>query len=242
MPTRVLVRPAWLVIAVFFIGCLPIIGRADRVEPKHETVVLLHGMGRTRAAMMILAWRFEKAGYETLNFPYGQKSSSLNEISDALTVFLEKNVRTPRYHFIGHSLGNIIVRNALRKSVRPGLGRIVMLAPPNRAAHLAKLFKDNRLYRWIMGDSGQRLADDEFYKTLPAPAVEFGVIAGDRGQSLTFDEPNDGIVAVATTRLEGMKAFVIVHHTHTLLVNTKDAFLLSKRFLESGSFEEKVEK
>lgn len=210
-------------------------------EPKREreTVVVLHGMGRTRASMLVLVLRFKRAGYETLNFPYGQKESSLEDISLALAAFLEKNVKTPRYHLIGHSLGNVIIRHALRKTVRPGLGRIVMLAPPNRPARLAKLLKDNRLYRWLMGDSGQKLSEEEFYRTLPAPPVEFAVIAGDKGQRLTFEGPNDGIVDVEGTKLDGMKASAVVHHTHTLLMNAKDTFELCKRFLEQGSLDEK---
>jgi len=205
-----------------------------------ETVVILHGMGRTRVSMMILAERFKNAGYETHNFPYGEKDSSLDEISDALAVFLEKNVQTPRYHFVAHSLGNVIIRNALRKSLRPGLGRIVMLAPPNRPARLAKLLKESHFYRWLVGDSGQKLAEDEFYRTLPVPPVEFGIIAGDKGQRLSFDEPNDGIVDVEGTKLAGMKAFAIVHHTHTFLMNAKDTFVLCKQFLQSGSFASKT--
>ena len=201
-----------------------------------ETVVFLHGMGRTRVSMMILARRFKKAGYETLNFPYGQKDSSIDELSDAFANFLKINVKTPRHHLVGHSLGNIIIRHALRKRVRPGLGRIVMLAPPNRAARLAKLLKDNRFYRWFMGDSGQKLATEEFYRTLPVPPVEFGIIAGDKGQRLTFDEPNDGIVDVEGTKLPGIKAFVIVRHTHTFLMNAEDTFALCRRFLEYGDF------
>lgn len=202
-----------------------------------ETVVVLHGMGRTRASMMVLAARFRRAGYETLNFPYETATTTLPELSDSLAKFLEKNVRTERYHLVGHSLGNIIVRNAMKRELRPGLGRVVMLAPPNRPARLAKMFRDNLLFRWVTGDAGRKLGEDEFYKTLPVPPVEFAVIAGDTGQKLTFDGPNDGIVDVEGTKLEGMKAHAVLHHTHTFLMNGSDTFELSKRFLESGSFE-----
>lgn len=204
----------------------------------NETVVILHGMGRTRASMLVLMARYKEAGYEALNFPYSTTGASLDETSDSLAAFLEKSVKTERYHLIGHSLGNIIIRHTLRTAARPGLGRVVMLAPPNRPARLAKLLKGNRLFHWLTGDNGRKLADDEFYRTLPAPPVEFGVIAGDKGQSLTFDGPNDGVVDVEGTKLEGMKDFATVHHTHTFLMNAKDTFTLSKRFLESGRFEE----
>lgn len=209
---------------------------AAHAEPPRETVVLLHGMGRTTAAMSVMAKRFRSAGYATLNFPYYQKSPTLDELSDKLRRYLAENVKTERYHFVCHSLGCVIIRNALKKELRSGLGRIVMLAPPNRAARLAKLLKDNGLYRWLMGDSGQRLSDEAFYATLPVPKVEFAVIAGDKGQGAAFQEPNDGIVDVEGTKLQGMAAFAVVHHTHTFLMNAEDTFSLCRAFLEAGRF------
>lgn len=218
------------------LGLLLAFPAAAQDRPK-ETVVLLHGMGRTRVSMAVLQKRFDRAGYETLNFPYGQTGATLDELSGSLAAFLDKKVSTPRYHLVGHSLGNIIVRHAMREPLRPGLGRVVMLAPPNRPARLAKLLRENGLYRSLMGDSGQKLGDDAFYATLPAPSVEFGVIAGDKGQGMTFSEPNDGLVEVEGTKLAGMADFAVVHHTHTFLMNAPDTFALCRRFLETGRFE-----
>ena len=116
-----------------------------------------------------------------------------------------------------------------------------MLAPPNHPAHLAKRFKKNLLYRWITGESGQKLSEEEFYAALPVPAVEFGIIAGDKGQKLTFSEPNDGLVPVEGAKLEGMSDFLVLHHAHTFIMNCKDTFEHSKSFIEKGSFQAKAE-
>ena len=116
-----------------------------------------------------------------------------------------------------------------------------MLAPPNRPAHLAKRLKKNLIYRWITGDSGQKLSEEEFYDDLPVPKVEYGVIAGDKGQEVTFSEPNDGIVTVESTKLEGMNDFIVLHHAHTFIMNCKDTFDHSKSFIEKGSFQAKAE-
>lgn len=223
---------ALAVLVAALLSCAP-----AQTAPERETVVLLHGMGRTRASMAILAQRFKKAGYETLNFPYTQKGTPLDDLSASLAAYIEGHVRTPRYHLVAHSLGNIVIRNALRKSLKPGLGRIVMLAPPNNAVPLAKRLKDNGLYRWITHDSGQKLSEEAFYEGLPVPTVEFGIIAGDRGNNLTSKGPNDGILDVELTKLPGMKDFVTVHHTHSLIMNAKDTFVYAKRFIETGAFE-----
>lgn len=203
---------------------------------KHETVILLHGMGRSRASMLVLKRRLEKAGYETLNFPYQAATKSLDDLSQSLRDFIKTNVKTDKYHFVGHSLGNIIARNGFREGYPEGLGRIVMLAPPNQPAHLAKKFKSNLLFKLLTGDSGQRLGSDEYYKDLPAPSVEFGVVAGDKGQRLTFDEPNDGVVSVESTRLPGMKDWILLHHAHTFIMNSSDTAECTIRFLQTGSF------
>lgn len=208
----------------------------EETASERETVVLLHGMGRTRASMWFLEKRLKKAGYETLNFPYAPTFESLDGISKRLHEYLRANVRTTHYHLVGHSLGNVIVRNGFKQEYRPGLGRIVMLAPPNQPADLAKVFKDVDIYRWLTGDSGQKLSSDDFYKTLPTPTVEFGVIAGDRGQPITFNEPNDGIITVESTKLAGMKDWIALHRTHAFIMNSKDTAEYCVRFLRSGSF------
>jgi predicted alpha/beta hydrolase family esterase len=201
-----------------------------------QAVVLLHGMGRSFLSMVLLGHRLKRRGYETHLFGYRPRRPTLDDLSRTLRSYVHERVRAPLYHLIGHSLGNIIVRNALREGFRPGLGRIVMLAPPNRPARLAGNLRENRVFRFWTGDSGQKLADPEFYRELPVPPVEFGVIAGDRGHRIGFDEPNDGVVSVESTRLEGMADFVVVHHTHTLIMMASDTAELCHRFLTSGRF------
>jgi triacylglycerol lipase len=223
--------------AALLVGILGCVQEAP--TPPKETAVLLHGMGRTRASMWILEKRLKKAGYATLNFPYAPPLDSLNDISDSLHAFIRENVKTERYHLVGHSLGNIVLRNAFKKEYPPGLGRIVMLAPPNQPADLAKYFEDLNIYRWLTGDSGQKLSSDAFYQTLPVPKAEFGVIAADRGPRLVFKEPNDGIITVESTRLPGMKDFIVLHHTHTFMMNSGDTAEYCIRFLQTGQFSSK---
>lgn len=201
-----------------------------------ETVFLVHGLGRSRASMLVLSARLRSAGYRTVLVPYDPVRLRLSDASDALLRRVSVEAGGERYHLIGHSLGGIIIRDAARRGYPAGLGRVVMLAPPNRPPELAARLRTNALFRHIAGDSGQRLADPAFYARLPPPPAEFGVIAGDRGQRLTFDEPNDGVVTVAGTRLAGMKAFRVVPHSHTFIMNGRDVFELCVRFLKEGTF------
>lgn len=237
--------PVFVLTFILLSGC--VIGNNPVTKPdpldeivvkKDATIVLLHGQGRTRLSMVVLGKRFRSAGYQTLNFPYNQTIRSLDEISGQLVEFIGQKVKTSDYHLIGHSLGNVIIRNAFRKDYPAGLGKIVMLAPPNQPAHLAKRLKKNLIYRLFTGDSGQKLSEEKFYRDLPIPRVPFGVIAGDKGQSLTFSEPNDGVVTVGSTKLEGMADWILLHHGHTFIMNCKDTFEHCVRFIESGRFKQ----
>ncbi len=201
-----------------------------------ETVVLLHGMGRSRLSMLVLKSRLEKAGYTVLNFPCAPPLETPDAITRDLDLFLREKVKTDRHHLVGHSFGNVIIRNAVKHEMKPGLGRMVMLAPPNRPACLAAELKDVDVYKWLTGDSGQKLSSEEFYRTLPVPDVAFGVIAGDRGQKFTFNEPNDGIITVESTKLDGMKDWILLHHTHTFMMNSKDTAAQCIHFLQTGAF------
>ena len=203
---------------------------------RNEAVVLLHGMGRSWMSMSVLGLRFRREGYEVHLFGYSPRKSTLDELTSNLRRLVEQEVEAPAYHFIGHSLGNIIVRNGFRGGYREGLRRIVMLAPPNGPAALASTLRHWRVYRWLTGDSGQKLADEDFYRELPIPPVEFGVIAGNHGHRLGFRDPNDGVVRVANTRLDGMRDWVEVDRTHTFIMFSTDTYELCLRFLASGSF------
>lgn len=206
-----------------------------RREPP-ETVFLIHGLGRTRASLWPLAWKLRRAGYRTALVPYSHATRTLEEIAAQLKRRVAREAGGGRYHLVGHSLGNIVIREGFRGGYPPGLGRVVMLAPPNRTAKLAQKLKRNLLFRAFAGDSGQKLGSEDFYAGLPAPSVEFAVLAGDRGHRLLSREPNDGVILVETTRLEGMKEFRVLHRTHTFIMNARETFALTESFLRTGGF------
>ena len=211
-----------------------------KAEGPSEAVVLLHGMGRSWLSMALLGHRLTRDGYEVHLFGYSPRAASLDDLTRRLQTAVLEQVEAPTYHLIGHSLGNIIVRNGFDGGYRSGLGRVVMLAPPNGPAALASRLRHSRLYRWWTGDSGQKLGDELFYRTLPVPNVPFGVIAGDKGHGLTFDEPNDGVVRVANTKLAGMADWIVVHRTHTFIMLASDTHALAVRFLRTGRFREEA--
>ncbi len=201
-----------------------------------ETVVLVHGLGRSRLSLRTLARRIENAGFATANVPYAPTFHRFETLVADFHDFLVENVKTERYHLVGHSLGNILIRARFAHGYPTELGRIVMLAPPNHPPRLARKLHKFPPFRLWAGDSGQQLASREFYATLPTPTVPFGVIAGDKGQRLTFGEPNDGIVTVKSTRLAGMKEHLVLPHTHTFMMNSPAVAEATIHFLQHENF------
>jgi len=215
---------------------LPLQVAADTGE-QEETVVLLHGIGRGRASLWVLDTRLQQAGYKTLNFPYVAQGYSLEEVAQQFCLFLEENVTTERYHLIAHSLGNLIIRMGFRYGYPEGLGRIVMLAPPNRPTELARALRDNPIYKWFTGKDGWQFASDEFYAQLPVPDAPFGIVAGARGQAVMLHEPNDGVITVESTKLEGMADWIVVPHAHTFIMNSRSVAELCASFIKEGKFD-----
>lgn len=213
-----------------------------------ETVILLHGLGRTRWSF----WRMERAlrrdGYRVVNVTYPSREKSVEDLArDCLAPLVAAEAKAGKLHFVTHSMGGILLRCHLRDHPVPNLGRVVMLAPPNAGSELADALKPTWLYRTVNGPAGQQLGTDGLPRALgrwPAGAGELGIIAGDVSLnplfSATLPGPNDGKVSVASARLEGMADFLVVPHSHTWLGWRKPVISQVRAFLRDGKFVRKV--
>ncbi len=209
-----------------------------------ETVILLHGLGRTRWSF----WRMERAlrqdGYQVINVTYPSREKSVEELArDFLAPLVAAQAGAPRLHFVTHSMGGILLRCYLRDHPVPNLGRVVMLAPPNAGSELADRLKPTWLYRTVNGPAGQQLGTDGLPRALgpwPAGAGELGIIAGDVSLNPFFSAalpgPNDGKVTVARARLEGMRDFLVVPRSHTWLAWRGPVIAQVRTFLRTGRF------
>jgi len=194
-----------------------------------EVVVLLHGLARTSASMSILAGRLADEGYRVENFGYGSFGDTIDGHAAALTKFidqLEADDSVQTIHYVGHSLGNIIIRAALVKEPPSKPGRIVMLAPPNKGS------ADAAFWTPLLGDVVkplQELSDDQnsFVNQLPVPqGIDIGIIAA----------ADDGRVELDDTHLEGEADHMVVPGIHTFIVMREDVAGHVDHFLRHGSF------
>jgi pimeloyl-ACP methyl ester carboxylesterase len=213
-------------------------------------VFLIHGMGRSRASMLLLGSRLKRAGHRCSTFGYYVSAGRLDAIKDRFAQHVTEVLARDGaqgdgapvpYAIVGHSLGNIITRYA-SDDLPAGLCRFIMLAPPNRTPKLALALKRNPLYRALTGEAGQRLADPAFYEALKTPAVPTLVFAGDigaRGRLMPYGTPeSDGVVGVEETRLPGEHVHRVVPAVHTFIMNDREVTRMICQFLEHGALPE----
>lgn len=195
--------------------------------------------------MEAMSRSLEGQGYRVINLGYPSRSGTIETLSeDALSMgFASPQLaECPRIHAVTHSMGGILLRDYLTRHRVPRLGRVVMLAPPNRGSEIVDRFGTQAWFRWLHGPAGSQLGTSrqDLPRSLGPVDFELGVIAGD-GRFLQpggwlLPRPNDGKISVLSTRVRGMKEHITVHAGHTFLMNRPEVQAHTLQFLRTGSF------
>jgi len=148
-----------------------------------------------------------------------------------------------KVYFVTHSLGGILVRAYVKTYPPVNLGRVVMLAPPNRGSELIDIFRERWWFREFFGPIRHQLGTDSnsVPNTLGPVNFELGVITGNRSINLIgsalIPGPNDGTVSVARAKVEGMRDFLVVPYGHTFIMMRKVVAEQTLQFLRTGHFQ-----
>ncbi len=129
-------------------------------------------------------------------------------------------------HIVTHSMGGIVARAALDRYRPRKLGRVVMLAPPNRGSFVATRAVGT-FGRFLKPVAELSTAPDSLVNELPMPPdLELGVIAAQY----------DALVSEASTHPAVPHAHVTLPTWHTGLLFSRDAANLVAEFLARGVF------
>jgi pimeloyl-ACP methyl ester carboxylesterase len=203
-----------------------------------SAVVLVHGLWMKGLEMFLLRRRLQRAGYRVYQFSYRSVARDLGENAARLDAYL-RSVEGERVHFVAHSLGGLVVRRLFHDHPQLRPGRIVTLGTPHNGSFVADLMSHNGLLRRLFGHSLAALTG----QLLPwRGARELGSIAGTLSIGIALllrdlPRPNDGTVALASTRLDGMCDHVAVRASHMGLLFSPTAARQVLAFLRCGRFE-----
>lgn len=212
------------------------------------TVVLIHGLGRSPRAMRPLERAAVARGYRVVNVGYAWRTGDVATHAAAVAARIHAEAPAGPLLVVTHSLGGILLRQAVATGALPAsrVARAVMLAPPNQGSEVADAFWHRRGLRIAgrlgIAPSGAQLgtAPSALVRQLPPVPFALGVVAGTRSLNPLFSAmipgPDDGKVAVASTRVAGMRDFVAVPHTHTFLMRAPGVIAQTFAFLEQGAF------
>jgi len=196
--------------------------------------------------MEAMAEAIDEAGFTAINIDYPSRDYPIEELAPMAVgeglLLCEAAGATEKVHFVAHSLGGILVRKYLKNKEIKNLGRVVMLGPPNQGSKAVDELGDFPGFDWLNGPAGRQLGKgpDSVPLQLGAANFELGIIAGNRSidpiTSAVLDDPDDGKVSVEDTKLEGMDDFIIVEHSHALMMRMQLPIELTIQFLKTGRF------
>ena len=208
-----------------------------------ELVVILHGYGRTARHMRYLRAHLAECGYDVYTPTLPTFFRSVDACADILDGMLaEQNLDGyRRVHFVGHSMGGLIIRRYLADHALPNPGRCVLIGTPNGGTGLAKVAVD-----WLVPLVWISPAIDSFKPggmVLPPPLNDppplMGAIAGTRRSIFSdwlIEGENDGMVPVASVPFPGMDDFIELPFNHDELPFRDETAAAVERFLRDGRF------
>ncbi|USD48585.1 alpha/beta fold hydrolase [Vibrio sp. SCSIO 43153] len=244
---NILLQPLVLLLLLVTVGC------SNFPEPQVENdeadlVILAHGLAKSGRAMGALTKELRAAGYQTCTLDYRsigiKKKALIEQAYLQINSCLDQSANTQTVHFVGHSLGGLLIRHYLQEEhaflQQKRLGRVVMIGTPNHGSAVADHYADKFWMNWL-GEIPLALttSEESFGAMLGDPNYKVGIIAGTQGYNWTnryFEEPNDGLVSVNSAKLANMHAYIEVNLSHHQLRSDPLVVSLVLSYLKYGVF------
>lgn len=209
-------------------------------ERASAAIVAVHGLWMVGGVMAILARRIVPHGFDVRPFGYASIREGLYANAARLADFVA-SLPGDTVHLLGHSLGCVVIRALLERHVLERPGRVVCLGPPFKGSLTAERVARLPGGAHLIGHSLRDLLALGGY-TSAVSGREIGIIAGDVPVGMgrlfgRFPGPNDGMVAVEETRLDGAADHIVLPVAHTALLWSPEVARQTEHFLRTGKFD-----
>lgn len=219
---------------------------SDRVTQDgswQQCVILLHGLARTANSFNAMEQALVAADYRVINIDYPSRKHKIEVLAKEYVSAGLAQCGEATVHFVTHSMGGIVVRYYLENYSVEKLGRVVMLSPPSRGSEVVDKLGNVPGFGLLNGPAGQQLGTDGESMPNRLGPVDYpvGVITGNRSVNLILSMlipgDDDGKVSVERARLEGMSDFLVVPHTHPMIMNSDEVIRQVLFFIKQGRFD-----
>lgn len=199
-------------------------------------VIVLHGLWAPGLVMSPFAARLAAEGFRCRVFRYAGRDHPLEANAERLLRFARA---VGPAHFVGHSLGGLVILEALGTASELEAGGVVLLGTPAGGSFAGRRLAGHRFGRWLLGRSDALWRERRAVRwTRPEP---LGVIAGTLplglGRALgRLPGANDGVVCVEETVVDGMRDRILLPLSHSAMILSARVAAQTAEFLRHGRF------
>ena len=203
--------------------------------------IFVHGLWLTGAESVLMRRRLAaRYGFECHSFSYRTIGRAMSDVTAQLAAFVER-IDADEVHFVGHSLGGLVLYRYFETAPCAQPGRVVFLGSPTVKSRTAERVGRLPLFASLIG----RMVHDELVWPQDPRAWrcprELGLIAGTRPLGLgrffaRFDEDCDGTIGVSETKLPGHTAHVTLPVSHMGMLASAAVAEQVGEFLSKGRF------
>ena len=223
----------------------------DKIEK--DIVITFNGIYGYEKQLRFIDEKLAEDGYSVVNIQYPTVDDKIAEMTDKYIVPIideqveklnkinlerkAKNLPELKINFVVHSMGSCLIRYYLKEHRLDSLGKVVLISPPSHGSQLA----DNPIADILWYFIGPAVADmktdeNSFVNQLGKPTYPCYVLIGDKSNnflySMLIKGEDDGMVPLATAKIEGSPLKTIENTTHTSILEKQETVDEILKFLK----------
>jgi esterase/lipase len=197
-----------------------------------DYVIVLHSYLHTASSMNYICGYLDQKNFIVINCHYPPRKYSIKYIANVLLKNLVGKyctAKNKKIHFIGYSMGAIIIREFLRHNHQLNFGNIILISPPNHGLMLADLLTKIPFLNIILGPALKELTTDKksFVNKLQNKInYKIGCLIA----------KYDFLVSEKNAIMDGISDYAIINATHSTILFKKTTFDLIFKYLTKSRF------